>query len=90
MLPHCVHTHVVSLLANTYCTVPLFTLSFVVATFMVLSFPCSELNAGTLSENSIEDGTELRLVPAIESGVTVSLRLSVCLSTLPVCVYYGE
>ena len=53
----------------------------IVLAFMVFSLsPCSELNAGTLSENSIEDGTELRLVPAIESGVTVSVQLSVCLS----------
>ena len=55
---------------------------FVIAALTVsLSLPCSELNAGTLSENSIEDGTELRLVPAIESGVTVSV---VC---WPVCTY---
>lgn len=32
---------------------------------------CSELVSGTLSSNSIEDGTEIRLVPAVESGVTV-------------------
>lgn len=31
----------------------------------------SELVSGTLSSNSIEDGTEIRLVPAVESGVTV-------------------
>ncbi len=32
----------------------------------------SALGEGTLMENRIEGGTELRLVPAIESGVTVS------------------
>lgn len=39
---------------------------------MTLLLHSNELNAGTLSENSIEDGTELRLVPAIESGVTAA------------------
>lgn len=39
-----------------------------------LSF-CSALDTGTLRDNGIEDGTEVRLVPAIESGVTVSLSL---------------
>ncbi len=34
---------------------------------------CSALDSGTLTENGIIDGTEVRLVPAIESGVTVSL-----------------
>lgn len=37
-----------------------------------LLLPHSELQSGTLSENRIVDGTELRLVPAVESGVTVS------------------
>ena len=32
---------------------------------------CSELVSGTLNSNSIEHGTEIRLVPAVESGVTV-------------------
>ena len=42
---------------------------------------CSELVSGTLSSNNIEDGTEIRLVPAVESGVTVctcTCRLYVC------------
>ena len=46
--------------------------------FLSLSLPlslslslCSELVSGTLSSNNIEDGTEIRLVPAVESGVTV-------------------
>lgn len=39
-------------------------------------FPCSALDTGTLTENGIDDGTEVRLVPAIESGVTVSCRIS--------------
>ena len=36
-----------------------------------LSLSCSELDSGTLGENAIQDGTEIRLVPAVESGVTV-------------------
>ena len=45
----------------------------------------SELISGTLSSNSIEDGTEIRLVPAVESGVTVC----VCVPTYPClqCTY---
>ena len=38
------------------------------------SFTCSELDSGTLGENEIQDGSEIRLVPAVESGVTVSLN----------------
>lgn len=38
----------------------------------LLLSPFSALESGTLSDNKIEDETELRLVPAIESGVTVS------------------
>ena len=42
----------------------------------MVSLFCSELNSGTLVDNSIHDGSELLLVPALESGVTVS---TVCL-----------
>ena len=43
--------------------------------YYVLSLnPFSELASGTLAENGIADGTEVRLVPAIESGVMVSGR----------------
>lgn len=45
--------------------------------------PRSELDAGTLTENGIDDGTEVRLVPAIESGVTVSCHTSVCGNACP-------
>ena len=40
---------------------------------MISLWFCSALDSGTLTENGIVDGTEVRLVPAIESGVTVSL-----------------
>lgn len=33
---------------------------------------CRELVSGSLVSNGIEEGSEIRLVPAIESGVTVS------------------
>jgi len=36
-----------------------------------LSLSCSELDSGTLGDNAVQDGTEIRLVPAVESGVTV-------------------
>lgn len=39
---------------------------------IVYCVPCRELTSGSLSANGIEDGSEIRLVPAIESGVTVS------------------
>jgi len=60
--------------------------------FNICSFPslflssflyCSPLEGGTLLNNKIESGTELRLVPAIESGVTVSSTLSPPLSPSP-------
>ena len=36
--------------------------------------PHSELQSGTLTQNSISDGTEVLLVPALETGVAVSER----------------
>ena len=46
---------------------------------------CSELASGTLSSNSIEDGTEIRLVPAVESGVTVCVCLQYAHDCACVC-----
>ena len=39
---------------------------------MTLLLHSSELDSGTLGENAIQDGTEIRLVPAVESGVTTA------------------
>ena len=49
-------------------------------------FSCSELQAGTLRENRIEDGTEIRLVPAVESGVMVSVLLARVHIAVPVSI----
>lgn len=51
---------------------------------------CSELVSGTLSSNSIEDGTEIRLVPAVESGVTVCTCACMCRCTYVVIDVYVE
>ena len=37
------------------------------------SVPHSELKSGTLTQNRISDGTEVLLVPALETGVAVSM-----------------
>lgn len=44
----------------------------VVVVISPCGIPCRELVSGSLSTNGIENGSEIRLVPAIESGVTVS------------------
>ena len=62
-------------------------LSLYLSLSLSLSF-CSELVSGTLSSNSIEDGTEIRLVPAVESGVTVCVYLpvlAVCFARVGAC-----
>ena len=37
-------------------------------------FSNRELKSGTLSENGVQNGGEIRLIPSLESGVNVSSR----------------
>ena len=68
----CAFIHKCPLLDLMCCIlVGLLLLMFFSSSLFLLPIP-SELNSGTLLDNSIHDGSELQLVPALESGVTVS------------------
>ena len=43
----------------------------VIVIIVVVVVLCRELKTGSLSDNGVSDGSEIRLIPSLESGVNV-------------------